>query len=65
MDHDDATPKVSWLDPIVEEIHRHRESLLCQCGNDPEALVGHLQARERESGRPVLRPPVRVRPEKK
>lgn len=43
-------------DPIVEEIHRHREELLRECGNDPEALVRYLQERERNSGRPVQLP---------
>ena len=44
-------------DPIVEEIHRHREELFRECGNDPEALVRYLQERERNSGRPVQLPP--------
>jgi hypothetical protein len=44
-------------DPIVEEIHRHREELFRECGNDPEALVRYLQERERNSDRPVQLPP--------
>ncbi len=43
-------------DPIIEEIHRHREDLLREHGNDPEALVRYLQERERSSGRTVLAP---------
>ena len=44
-------------DPIVEELHLHREELFRECGNDPEALVRHLQERERHSDRPVQAPP--------
>ena len=44
-------------DPIVEELHRHREELFREYGNDPEALVRHLQEKERASGRPVRVPP--------
>lgn len=44
-------------DPIIEELHRHREELFRECGNDPEALVRYLQERERNSGRPVQLPP--------
>ncbi len=45
-------------DPIVEELHRHREELFRECGNDPEALVKYLQERERNSGRSVQSPPL-------
>src|SRR5262245_9465802 len=44
-------------DPIVEELHRHREELFRECGNDPEALVRYLQEKEQSSGRPVHLPP--------
>lgn len=44
------------LDPLVEEIHRHREELFEEFGFDPAALVRHLQAREQASGRPVRAP---------
>ncbi|HWN41992.1 MAG TPA: hypothetical protein VNW71_07195 [Thermoanaerobaculia bacterium] len=44
-------------DPIVEELHRHREELFRELGNDPEALVRHLQEKERSSGRVVQPPP--------
>lgn len=44
-------------DPIVEELHRHREELFRELGNDPEALVRHLQEKERSSGRVVQTPP--------
>jgi hypothetical protein len=44
-------------DPIVEELHRHREELFRECGNDPEALVKYLQEKERNSDRPVQLPP--------
>jgi len=44
-------------DPIVEELHRHREELFRECGNDPEALVRYLQEKERSSNRPVQLPP--------
>jgi hypothetical protein len=43
-------------DPIIEELHRHREDLLREHGNDPEALVRYLQEKERSSGRPVQSP---------
>ncbi len=43
-------------DPIIEELHRHREDLLREHGNDPEALVRYLQEKERNSGRPVQSP---------
>jgi hypothetical protein len=38
-------------DPIIEELHRHREELFRECGNDPEALLRYLQEKERNSGR--------------
>jgi len=44
-------------DPIVEELHRHREELFRECGNDPDALVKYLQERERISDRLVQPPP--------
>jgi hypothetical protein len=44
-------------DPIIEELHRHREDLLREHGNDPEALVRYLQEKERSSGRRVQSPP--------
>jgi hypothetical protein len=44
-------------DPIVEELHRHREELFREFGNNPEALVKYLQEREQASGRPVQVPP--------
>lgn len=44
-------------DPVVEELHRHREELFQEFGNDPEALVRHLQEKERSSGRVVQPPP--------
>lgn len=44
-------------DPIVEELHRHREELFRECGNDPDALVKYLQERERISDRLVQAPP--------
>lgn len=46
-------------DPIVEEIHRHREELFRECGNDPDALIRYLQAKEKRSERLVLPPPSR------
>jgi hypothetical protein len=44
-------------DPILEELHRHREELFREFGNDPEALVKYLQENERSSGRTVQAPP--------
>jgi hypothetical protein len=44
-------------DPVVEELHRHREDLFRECGNDQEALVKYLQEKERASDRPVQSPP--------
>jgi hypothetical protein len=46
-------------DPIVEELHRHREELFREFGNDPEALVRYLQEKERNSDRPTQLPPPR------
>lgn len=44
-------------DPIVDELHRHREEMFREFGNDPEALVRYLQEKERSSGRIVQAPP--------
>jgi hypothetical protein len=44
-------------DPIIEELHRHREDLLREHGNEPEVLVRYLQEKERTSGRRVQPPP--------
>lgn len=46
-------------DPIIEELHRHREELFREHGNDPEALVRYLQEKERNSDRPTRLPPPR------
>ncbi len=46
-------------DPIVEELHRHREELFRECGNDPEALVRYLQEKECNSDRTTQLPPPR------
>jgi hypothetical protein len=43
-------------DPIVEELHRFREELYREVGNDPAALVRFLQEQERVSGRLVEAP---------
>jgi hypothetical protein len=43
-------------EPIIEELHRHREELFKEFGNDPEALVRYLQQKESESGRQVKAP---------
>lgn len=47
-------------DPIFDELHRHREELFREFGNDPEAFVRYLQERERSSGRTVQPPPARL-----
>lgn len=44
-------------DPILDELHRHREELFREFGNDPEAFVRYLQEKERSSGRTVQSPP--------
>jgi len=44
-------------DSIVEELHRHREELFRECGNDPESLVRYLLEKEPSSGRTVHHPP--------
>lgn len=44
-------------DPLIEELHRHREELFRECGNDPETFVRYLQEKERASGRLVQPPP--------
>jgi hypothetical protein len=46
-------------DPIIEELHRHREELFREFDNDPEALVRYLQEKERSSDRPTQLPPPR------
>src|SRR3954464_14234973 len=46
-----ATIRSEMHDPIIEELHRNREDLLREHGNDPEALVRYLQEKERSSGR--------------
>lgn len=51
-------------DPIVEELHRHREELFREFGNDPDALVRYLEERERASGLVVKAPgPPPARPD--
>jgi len=45
-------------DPIVEELHRHREELFREFGNDPAALVRYLQEKEQRSNRRVQPVPV-------
>ncbi len=52
-------------DPIIAELHRHREELFREHGNDPEALVRYLNEKERLSGRTVIPAPAKqpaVRP---
>ena len=49
-------------DPIVEELHRHREELFHEFDNDPEALVKYLQEKEHSSHRPAQLPPPQGQP---
>ncbi len=44
-------------DPIIAELHRHREELFREHGNDPEALFRYLKEQERLSGGAVIAPP--------
>ncbi len=44
-----------YNDPIVEEIHRIREQIAAKFNYDMEAIVRHLQQRQRESGATVVR----------
>ncbi len=44
-------------DPIIQEIHRHREELYRECGEDPQVLLRFLQEKQCASGRQVLPPP--------
>jgi hypothetical protein len=44
-------------DPIIAELHRHREELFREHGNDPEALFRYLKEQERLSGSAVIAPP--------
>lgn len=44
-------------DPIIEELHRHREEMFREFDNNLEAFVRYLQEKERSSGRTVQSPP--------
>ena len=46
-------------DPIIAELHRHREELFREHGNDPEALVRYLNEKERLSERTAISPPAK------
>jgi hypothetical protein len=46
-------------DPIISELHRHREELFQEHGNDPEALFLYLKEQERLSGSAVIAPPAK------
>lgn len=42
--------------PILEELHRQREELFRECGNDPGTLLEYLQEKEGQSKQPVELP---------
>ena len=46
-----------YRDPVLDELHRHREEMFRECDNDPETFLRYLQDKERSSGRPVEAPP--------
>ena len=48
-------------DPIIDELHRHREEALAEVGFDHHVFCERLRERERQSGRVVV-PPSPVRP---
>ena len=51
-------------DPIVDELHRHREELFREFSKDPDAFVRYLGEEERTSGRFVKAPdPPPARPD--
>jgi hypothetical protein len=44
-----------WTDPIVEEVRKIRNDYAAQFNYDLDAIFQDIQARERESGEPVVR----------
>jgi hypothetical protein len=52
-------------DPIVEEVHRIREEIYAEHGNDLHAYFQHLremEKRDRAAGVHYVDPPTRLRP---
>ena len=40
-------------DPILEELHRHREDMLRECNNDPEEFFRRLLEHQRQNPQPA------------
>jgi 1-aminocyclopropane-1-carboxylate deaminase/D-cysteine desulfhydrase-like pyridoxal-dependent ACC family enzyme len=50
-----------WTDPIVDEVHKVREQIAQEAGNDLRKLVARLQESQRQhADRLVTRPPQRI-----
>jgi hypothetical protein len=53
-------PDNKWTDPIVEEVHRIRQEIAAEYGNDLAAIFRAVREREeeaRKSGRVIVSPP--------
>ena len=50
----------AWVDPIVAEVRRARETLLADAGGDLDALCDRLRDEEARSGHAVVTRPSRA-----
>ena len=48
-----------WEDPIVREIHAHRQAMLDRFDGDLRALFDYLRDKQEKGGRKVVRRPKR------
>ena len=46
------------IDPILEELHQHREQMLRECNNDPREFFRRLEELLRATQQPVEPPPL-------
>jgi hypothetical protein len=46
-----------WQDPIVKEVREAREKYAAELGHDPNAIFKDIKAREKRSGRPLVKHP--------
>lgn len=53
-----------FVDPIVSEIHAIRAEMLASVAGDVAALMKQVAVRQQESGRQIIREPLRVRGER-
>jgi hypothetical protein len=49
-----------WNDPIVEELHKHRQEMATKFNDDIHALCNYYRERQQQESKPVVSLPSRL-----